>query len=329
MSSPEPDNASGYSSLATRADDGTCALDVMVAGAHCGACIQKIESRLARADGIKSARLNFSTRRLHLEWTGNVDQVATYIRLVQDLGYQISPANDAHAGDIQAEEKHLMMCMAVAGFATGNIMLLSLGLWITTGETMGEGMRALFHFISALIAIPTAIYSGQPFFKSAINVLSRGHTNMDVPISVGVVLTIAVSIFQALQHAEHAYFDAVVMLLFFLLIGRYLDLRARRQARSAATDLLSSLNGFAHVVTPDGLRTLPIRDLREGMQVQVGAGEKFPTDAKIFSGQSSVDESLVTGETIPRSLDTGANVYAGTINLSAPVVIVEIGRAHV
>ena len=144
---------------------------------------------------------------------------------------------------------------------------------------------------------------------------------MDVPISLALTLAGGMSLFETFNHGEHVYFDSAVMLMFFLLIGRYLDFRARKKARSTAIDLLSTLQGFAIIIDGGKSRKILIRDLTEDMIVQVAVGEKFPVDGVIEEGESEVDTSLVTGETLPRPVAVGEDVYAGTINLSAPVTI--------
>lgn len=314
----------GYDTLATFLPNGDKALDILVSGVNCAGCIQKIESALHKASNIRNARLNFSTRRLHIVWNGDAAQANDYVSLVEKLGYGVTPYDPRNAAEeIKAEEKFLLLCMGVAGFAMGNIMLLSVGLWTTSAETMGMATRDFLHWISALIAIPTVIFSGRPFFRSAYKALSNGHTNMDVPISLAITLASVMSLYETLRHGEHAYFDSAVMLMFFLLIGRYLDSRARANARSAATDLLSTLSGFAHVLEPETntVRKIAIRDLREGMSVRVAMGENFPIDGEIIEGETDIDTSLITGETLPRHGGHSDAVYAGTLNLSAPVLI--------
>ncbi|MCB1839497.1 MAG: cadmium-translocating P-type ATPase [Alphaproteobacteria bacterium] len=312
---------SGYEALVRPTSEGACSLDVVVGGVHCAACIQKIESTLSAQSDVESARLNFSTRRLNIRWHGLPERGNELVALVQKLGYDVRPF-DARANQEESEEeKFLLICLGVAGFAMGNIMLLSVGLWSTDTQTMGMATHDFLHWISALIAIPAVIFSGRPFFRSAFKALSHGQSNMDVPISVGVLLACIMSFGEVLRHAEHVYFDSAVMLLFFLLIGRYLDFRARRHARSAATDLLSTLSGFARVVENGKTRNLPIRDLKEGMVVLVAAGEKFPVDGEVVEGIAEVDTSLVTGETLPRLVSLGGDVYAGTMNLSGPVTL--------
>lgn len=319
----EQQSSGGYEALAQPTLDGLNELSILVSGVHCAGCIQKIESRLTKEQDIENVRLNFSTRRLSIVWKGAKTRANDYVALVEKLGYGVKPYDQKTERKEAAEyDRFLLLCLGVSGFATGNIMLLSIGLWSTTTETMGISTRELLHWISALIAIPAVMYSGRPFFRSAAKVLRNGHTNMDVPISIAVILSTAVSVWETIRHGEHVYFDAAVMLIFFLLIGRYLDFRARSNARSTASDLLSTLNGFASVVLDDrSLQRLPIRDLREGMMVQVASGEKFPVDGVILSGQSEVDTSLVTGETMPRPVQAGSDVYAGTLNMSAPLTM--------
>lgn len=318
--------SSGYETLVQMNDDGLYVLSVLVNGVYCAGCIQKIESSLSREQGIRGVRLNFSTRRLALEWEGALEQANEYVAIIEALGYSVQPYDvDAEKSELFKEERFLLLCLGVAGFAMGNVMLLSVGLWSTTTETMGIATRDFMHWVSAMIALPTILFSGRPFFRSAIKALSAGHTNMDVPISLALVLAGGMSLFETINHGEHVYFDSAVMLIFFLLIGRYLDFRARKNARSTATDLLSSLSGFANVVggnagAGDTSRIL-IRDLEEGMIVRVAAGEKFPIDGFIVDGESDVDTSLVTGETMPRTARVGAEIFAGTLNLSAPVTI--------
>jgi Cu2+-exporting ATPase len=129
------------------------------------------------------------------------------------------------------------------------------------------------------------------------------------------------SLFETINHGEHIYFDSAVMLMFFLLIGRYLDFSARKKARSSATDLLSSLHGFATVIKNNKSTKVLIRDLKEGMIVQVVMGEKFPVDGVIIEGKTTIDTSFITGETVPRDVYTGNDIYAGTINLSTSVLV--------
>ncbi len=299
--------------------DGLQHLTLAVDNVSCANCIKKIERTLAADPVVKAARVNLSTKRLTLAWQGEAAYADVLARQVQELGYPVVPFAQSKPDE---SDKFLLMCMAVAGFSAGNIMLLSFALWMTDNASMGEGMRAFMHWMSALIAIPTVLFSGRPFFRSALAVLRKGHTNMDVPISVGIILTTGISIHETLIRGEHAYFDSVVMLIFFLLVGRYLDHRARQRARVAASELMQMMAGSATIIEADGTyRVLAIRDLAPGMTLQVAMGERIAADGLVTRGKGHVDCSLITGETIPQTVSSGTQVFSGMLNMDAPLEV--------
>ncbi|MEQ9505248.1 MAG: heavy metal translocating P-type ATPase [Hyphomonas sp.] len=298
-------------------------LSLSVRGAKCGGCLSRIESAVAALRGVDAARLNLSTGRLDVSWTG--DLAARQIsRAVSDLGYGVAPL-DAQSGDAahKKEEQSLLLAMGVAGFATANIMLLSVSVWGGHSE-MGEATRQGLHAVSGLIALPALMFSGRPFFRSAWNVLKRGRTNMDVPISLALILAFSVSVAETIRGGAHAYFDAACMLLFFLLIGRFLDARVRRRAYSAASDLAALANRtVTRIAGNDTYESVRSDDIRPGDRILLAPGERAVVDLVIESGESEVDESLVTGESLPRFSAAGMRLMAGAINLSQPL----IGRA--
>ena len=221
-----------------------------------------------------------------------------------------------------AEERDMVRCMAVAGFAAANVMLLSLSIWAGHSEGMAAETRSLFHWFSALIALPALAYAGRPFFRSALKALRRGRTNMDVPISLAVTLAAGVSLWETVRGGSHAYFDSAIALLFFLLIGRFLDRRARRQAQSAAARLIALQDARVTALGDDGRpRQIPAADLAPGMRMAVAAGERLAADGIVRRGRSEIDASLMTGESAARPVEPGAMVHAGVVNLVAPVEI--------
>jgi Cu2+-exporting ATPase len=311
---------SGY--VRTHAD-GTAELDLVVENLHCPSCIPRIEGAAKRMPGVLDARVNLTTRRLHLSWQRGEVEPAALVGAVSAQGFRLAPYNpvDLKAGSDEAG-KALLRAMAVAGFAAGNVMLLSISVWSGMASDMGPATQSLFHWISALIALPAVAYAGLPFYRSAVGALRGGALNMDVPISLAVILAAGMSLFETVQGGDYVYFDAAVMLLFFLLIGRYLDLQVRGKARSAAENLMLLRAVAATVVTADGgHRATPVGDIAPGMRVFVAAGERIPVDGRIVSGRSEVDTSLVTGESVPRAAAVGAEVFAGTLNLGAPLEI--------
>ncbi len=306
-----------------READGCENLHMVVDGIHCPSCIRTIESGLRELDGVVGARVNLSTRRLAVTWKKGALEPGDVVERVEELGFHAVPYNpDLVRSEESREDKRLLLAMGVAGFAAANIMLLSVSVWSGDAGSMGEATRTLMHWLSALIALPAIAYAGQPFFQSAARALAARSLNMDVPISLAVLLAAGMSVLQTLQHRPDAYFDAAVMLLFFLLIGRYLDRRMRTEARSAAQNLLALRARAAMVIDEDGhQRALPVEAVEAGMRVAVAAGERIPVDGVVLTGRGDIDTSLVTGESVPRAVKPGDEVYAGTLNLSGALEI--------
>jgi len=310
------------SSFVTHEEDGTAALNLMIENVHCAGCMAKIEGAVGKLPGVVNARLNMSTRRLAVKWHEGDTDGARIVRTVSDLGYPVAPFEPAELPETaRIENRRLLIALAVAGFAAGNVMLLSVSVWAGAFSGMEAATRDLFHWVSALIAMPAVAFAGMPFFRSAFAALRGKSMNMDVPISVAVILASAVSLHQTVQGAEHAYFDASITLLFFLLIGRYLDHRARSSVRSTAENLITLRASSVRVVDGDSERSVPVRDVRAGMQVLVSPGERISVDGWVENGNSDVDTSLITGETTPASVSKGDKVFAGTLNISGALRI--------
>ena len=313
---PEP-LETDFASHARGVGKGETALELLVDGLDCAACVWLIESLLARNPAVTKARVHLSTRRLSLAWRGTPAEANAHAGLVAALGFRLAPY-DALAATVEddREARELLRALAVAGFAAANVMLLSVAVWSGHDGSMGEATRTLFHWLSAAIALPAVAYAGRPFFRSALAALRAGRTNMDVPISIGVTLACIVSLHEAWAGEQHAYFDSAVTLLFFLLIGRYLDRRARGRARHAVRALMALSSRSATVVTADG-GTAPRRvdALAPGDVLLVAAGERLGADGVVSEGLSTLDASLVTGESVPQAVSPGTKVFAGMVNL--------------
>lgn len=309
--------------LASRAvGDNLRQTDLSVPEIHCGGCIQTIERALHRLDGVVEARVNLTARRVTIRWRTGAG-LPPFVEALASLGYRLHLAEpDADGPDKTRAE--LIRALAVAGFAAGNIMLLSVSVW----SGAGPETRGLFHWLSALIALPALVYSGRIFYRSAWRALRHGRTNMDVPISIGVTLAFGMSLYDTIHQGPHAYFDASVMLLFFLLIGRTLDHLMREKARNAVRGLARLAARGAMVERTDGTRTyLPTAEIEPGMTLLLAAGERIPVDAVVLSGSSDLDCSLVTGESALRPVRPGDKVEAGTLNLTGPLRIAATAAA--
>ncbi|MBT5047323.1 MAG: cadmium-translocating P-type ATPase [Rhodospirillaceae bacterium] len=298
-------------------------LSLLIENLHCPSCIRQIETAFDGVSDMVEARVNLTTRRLRLRWQGDGDRADDLVRRVTDLGFSVAPF---HPRDISTtsdrEGRYLLRCLAVAGFAAANVMLLSVAVWAGLASDMGPATRSLLQWVSGLIALPAVVYAGRPFFKSAWSGLTNRSLNMDVPISVAVLLTATMSLFEVAQGGLHTYFDACVALLFILLIGRYLDHLARARARGAVERLSILGSTVAQMIGEDG-RLCPIqaRDLPIGAEVMVPMGGRIPADGLVVRGASDIDSSLVTGESTPRPIGPGEDVFAGTLNMSAAITL--------
>lgn len=285
---------------------------------HCAACISAVERELSRTNGVKSARVNLTLKRVSIE--AEADTTADDMTaILAGIGYE---AHELDAGTLRSTQtdrlgRDLLMRLAVAGFAAMNVMMLSVAVWGGAQETT----RELLHWVSAAIALPAIAFAAQPFFRSAWGMLKTRHLNMDVPISLAILLASAMSFYEITQSGEHAYFDAALSLTFFLLAGRYLDHRTRAIARSAAEELAALEVPRADRIIDGVVETIAIAELAVGDLVRVKPGGRMPVDGTVTDGQSELDRSLLTGETIPVFAGPDTVISAGEVNLTGPLTI--------
>nr|WP_137676436.1 heavy metal translocating P-type ATPase [Parerythrobacter lutipelagi] len=288
-----------------------------VPGMRCAGCIAKIERGLGELDGVESARVNFSAKRVAVRHDPRTEKSAL-IEALNQLGFEAQEVSANPLASDDRESRQLLRALAVAGFGMMNIMLLSVSVWSGAGGVT----RELFHWLSALIALPVVAYSGRPFFASAAMALRYRRTNMDVPISIGVLLATALSLYETLTGGEHAYFDGAVMLLFFLLAGRTLDAAMRGKTRAGIGALLGRMGRSGSVIQPDGsTRRIDAEQLEPGMLMLVAAGEALAADGVIEQGSGAIDNSMLTGESAPEAVSVGAVIHAGSINLLEPLKV--------
>src|SRR5206468_3497458 len=263
-------------------------IDLAVEGVNCAGCMSKIERGLSSIPDVTLARVNLTDRRVALEWKEGALDPSRFIDRLAELGYRAYPFETVRAEAVEAENsRFLLRCLGVAAFATMNVMMLSVPVW--SGSDMIAAQRDFFHWLSALIALPAAAYAGQPFFRSAIRALMTRSLNMDVPITLGVLLALGMSVFETLHHAEHAYFDSAIMLLAFLLIGRYLDQNMRRRTRAVAGNLAALRAETAVKFVGGGeIREVPVETISAGDLVLVRPGERIAVDGLVEEGRSEV-----------------------------------------
>jgi len=293
-------------------------IDLAVEGVNCAGCMSKIERGLSAIPDVTLARVNLTDRRVALEWKQGALDPSRFIDRLAELGYKAYPFETASAEAAENEQsRFLLRCLGVAAFATMNVMMLSVPVWSGNVSDMLPEQRDFFHWMSALIALPAAAYAGQPFFRSAYRALRTRNVNMDVPISIGVLLALGMSLVETVNHAEHAYFDAAIMLLTFLLVGRYLDQSMRRRTRAVAGNLAALKGETATKFVGSGeIAEVPVAAIDPGDIVLLRPGERCAVDGIVVDGRSEIDQSLITGETTYAAAKAGAAVYAGSLNIS-------------
>ncbi len=301
-----------------KAAEGPANLQIALPTIHCAACISTVERGLAGTPGVRSARVNLTLKRVSIEAEPDT-KVDDLIARIEGLGYEAHELDSAvlASSEVDRKGRDLLMRLAVAFFANMNVMLLSVAVW-----SGADGVtRDMFHWLSAMIAIPTIAFAGRPFFESAWSALRVRRLNMDVPISLAMILAVGSSIWETSLSGEHAYFDAAIMLTFFLLLGRYLDYRTRAAARSAAQELTALEVPKAWKIEDGAETQVRVSEIAPGDLVRVRPGGRVPVDGIVTEGTSEIDRSLMTGESLPAFAGPESQVHAGEVNLTGPLTL--------
>ncbi|MDO7667920.1 MAG: heavy metal translocating P-type ATPase, partial [Pseudomonadota bacterium] len=289
-------------------------IHLLVEGIHCAACVWLIEHSLAKQQGVISAEVNLTSKRLRLKWDNRLTTLSTLLQALGRIGYAAIPFDpDTAEGALARRHQSLLYRMAFAGFAMMNMLWISIALY--SGADQGE-FKNWFHWISFLIATPTLLYAGYPFLRNALLGLRRRYLTMDLPIAIGAVTTYGYSTYVTITGSTvgHVYFDTVVNFLFVILVGRYLEAISKREALSATSRLLELQPKLATIMIDGLAKVVPIRTVKIGDLVLVKPGEKIPVDGVLTDGQSAVDESMLTGESLPVVKKNKDQVVAGSIN---------------
>ncbi len=297
-------------------------LTLAIENMHCGGCLRSVERAALKVPGVRTARASLAAKRVSIVYDPDRAGAGDVIDALQAAGFAAAAIEAGKQNRDDARQNYLLRRVAVAGFAAMNIMLISIAVWSGEASDMDPALASAFRWVSALIALPTVAYAGQPFFSSALGALKGRRLNMDVPISLAILLATGMSLYQTLQGGQQVYFDAAVSLLFFLLVGRFLDETLRVRARGEAQNLVSLQSGMATVIEPGGAQLqVPAHALRPGDRLLVSAGERVGADGVVLEGTGQVDQSLITGETAPLTVRAGQEVYAGSLNLTRPLQI--------
>ena len=296
-------------------------IHLLVEGIHCAACVWLIERSLSHIPGIISAKPNLANRRLHVRWHNDQIKLSEIITQLSQIGYAAVPFDPETAeGAINKHNRALLLRMAFAGFAMMNLLWVSIALY--TGADQGE-FKIMFQWIGFTLATPTLFYAGWPFLKGAWTGLRQLHLGMDLPIAIGASTTYSYSIYVMISQSQvgDVYFDTVVNFIFVILVGRFLEAKSKRHAISATQRLLDLQPRVAHVIRDGETQAVPIRSVKLGEIVLIKPGNNIPVDGVVIEGATSVNESMLTGESSAVKKAVANKVYAGTVNIESGIQV--------
>ena len=292
---------------------------LLVEGIHCAACVWLIERTMMRVPGVAAANVNMTGKRLHLRWDEKRVKLSSLIQRLSQIGYSGVPYDPEVAeGAMKKSNRSTLFRLFFAGFTMMNMNLIAVALY--TGADRGQFVD-FFQWLALALATPTLLYSGFPFFKGAWGGLRNARLTMDLPIALGLTVTYSYSVYATLSGMDEVFFDTVTNLTFVILIGRYLEGMFRHQAVAATNRLMDMQPRVATVLRDGGEKMVSVRAVQVGERVLVKPGSKVPMDGLVCEGHSSVDESMLSGESMPVSKQAGDSVSAGTINGSGALVL--------
>ncbi|MCI0652371.1 MAG: heavy metal translocating P-type ATPase [Planctomycetes bacterium] len=305
--------------LYVRADArGLRSVRLYLEGVHCLACVWLVEMLPRLIPGVASARLEFGRARATILWDPAATPLSAIGRTLGSLGYPPHPFRGLRGEDAaRKDDRRLLGKLAIAGACAGNVMVISFALYGGFFHGMEASLESFLRWVSLTLTLPALVWGGSVFFGGAWRALRRRRLHMDLPLSIGLLAGAIGGAMNTIRQEGEIYFDSVTILIFLLLAGRYVQQRRQRRAVQS-TELLHALfPSTARVVEAGGVRVVPLALLRTGGIVEVLAGEMIPADGTIIEGRSSVDQSLLTGESRPTGAGEGSAVFAGTTNLSA------------
>ncbi len=295
---------------------------LILEGITCAACVWLNERHVQALDGVIRFQVNYSNHRAQLVWDNGKLHLSDVLKAISEIGYHAHPFDPGRQEELHKQERRLAIRrLGVAGVGMMQVMMMAVAMYLGDSQGMTGGIRSLLRWASLVVATPVVFYSAQPFFRSAWRDLKFRQLGMDVPVSLAIGAAYIASAWATLRGHGEVYFDSVTMFTFFLLLGRFLELSARHKAGQVADELVRMLPATAHRKTMDGLETVPVIELAVGDEIVIKPGETAPADGIIVAGRSTIDESLLTGESLPVSKSIGDMVIGGTINRASPLTV--------
>ncbi|MDY6944758.1 MAG: heavy metal translocating P-type ATPase [Pseudomonadota bacterium] len=295
---------------------------LIVEGLRCSACSWLVDRMLRRLSGVTQVSVNAATGRAHVEWDSASLTLADIMRRIAQLGYRPHPLTQASQALTQQQERRgALKRLLVAAFGMMQVMMFAVSVYSAQihGETMDPGLLEFFRIVSLLVATPVMFYAGAPILRAAWNSVRARSIGMDVPVSVALVLAYTASVWNTLVVRGEVYFDSVTMFIFFLTLGRFVTMSVRHRTTGIADALARQLPAIAHRIVANQSQDVPLAALNDGDVILVRPGEVVPVDGELLSALARLDESMLTGESLPVRRSAGEQVAAGTINTESAI----------
>lgn len=295
---------------------------LILEGIVCAACVWLNERHISALTGVVEFSVNYSTHRARVRWDDTQIHLSDILQAIASIGYMAHPFDAGRQEAVYKKERsNALKRLAVAGLGAIQVMMLAVALYAGDYSGMDADLEHFMRWVSLFIATPVVFYSARSFFSSAWRDLKVRQLGMDVPVSLAIGLAYAASCWATITQSGQIYFDSVTMFTFFLLAGRFLEMGARQKAGQAAEELVKLLPAMATRITDDGDETVVVSELAIADKVRIKPGDSIPADGIIIEGRSSVDESLLTGESLPLAKTIADKVIGGTVNIESPLVI--------
>ncbi|HGG60522.1 MAG TPA: cadmium-translocating P-type ATPase, partial [Gammaproteobacteria bacterium] len=295
---------------------------LILEGITCAACVWLNERHVQALDGVISFQVNYSTHRAQLVWDNSRIRLSAVLQAISEIGYHAHPFDPGRQEALHKKERRqAIRRLGVAGVGMMQVMMMAVGLYLGESQGMSPGIRSLLRWASLVVATPVVFYAAQPFFRSAWRDLRFRQLGMDVPVSLAIGGAYLASAWATVRGVGEVYFDSVTMFTFFLLLGRFLELSARHRAGRVGDELVRMLPATAHLKTPEGLQPTPVTELRVGDEIVIKPGETAPADGTVVEGRTSMDESLLSGESLPVAKGAGDFIIGGAINRDSPITV--------
>jgi Cu2+-exporting ATPase len=302
---------------------------LILEGIVCAACVWLSEHHVMQLPGVISFQVNYATHRAQLTWDDSQIRLSEILKAIGEIGYLAHPLDPKRQEQVFKNEKaQALRRLAVAGFGAMQVMMIAVALYAGDYKGMESTLELFLRWVSMLITAPVLIYSARPFYQGTWRDLKMHRLGMDVPVTLAITSAFIASAYATIFRSGEVYFDSVTMFTFFLLTGRYLEMSARHRAGQAAEEMVKLIPAMATRLVGNTEEVVPVSDLRPGDFIIVKPGESIPADGTVVTGISSVDESLLTGESLPINKTVNNKVVGGSVNIESmlQVKVEQVGQ---